>query len=155
MLPAGKGCHGVALHQGGDVAAHAVAPGAAVWVEFGGVGDGVADGAQAGGHAVEGGEVQAWQAAHGTAEVNSFHGESLPGHARAVEWCQWGRRERKLLLVGRPPTSFPTCFKKSRDGMLASLTKPERYRMKRLTEWINLIAAVLRLIIVIVRTGWL
>lgn len=39
--------------------------------------------------------------------------------------------------------------------MLASLTKPERYRMKRLTDWINLIAAILRLIAVIIRTGWL
>jgi len=27
--------------------------------------------------------------------------------------------------------------------------------MKRLTEWINLIAAILRLIAVIIRTGWL
>jgi hypothetical protein len=39
--------------------------------------------------------------------------------------------------------------------MLAPSIKPERYRMKRLTEWINLIAAILRLIAVIIRTGWL
>jgi len=32
--------------------------------------------------------------------------------------------------------------------------KLERHRMKRLTEWINLIAAVIRLIYVIIRTGW-
>jgi len=32
--------------------------------------------------------------------------------------------------------------------------KPERHRMKRLTEWINFIAAVIRLINVIIRTGW-
>lgn len=39
--------------------------------------------------------------------------------------------------------------------MLWLLTKQERRRMKRLTEWINLIAAVMRLISVIFRTGWL
>ncbi|NMZ13477.1 hypothetical protein HBO07_19535 [Pseudomonas proteolytica] len=39
--------------------------------------------------------------------------------------------------------------------IISASTKPERYRMKRLTEWINLIAAVLRLITVIIRTGWL
>ncbi|MGA3800549.1 hypothetical protein ACPCYX_22695 [Pseudomonas fluorescens] len=33
-------------------------------------------------------------------------------------------------------------------------TKPELYRMKRLTEWLNLIAAVIRLINVISRMGW-
>jgi len=33
--------------------------------------------------------------------------------------------------------------------------KPELCRMKLLTEWINLIAAILRLIAVIIRTGWL
>jgi len=42
----------------------------------------------------------------------------------------------------------------SRDGMLLASTEPERYRMKRLTEWINLIAAVIRLMDVIRRTGW-
>jgi len=31
---------------------------------------------------------------------------------------------------------------------------PEIRRMKRLTEWINLIAAVIRLVNVISRTGW-
>ncbi len=30
----------------------------------------------------------------------------------------------------------------------------EHERMKRLTEWINLIAAIIRLIVVIIRTGW-
>ena len=34
------------------------------------------------------------------------HGESLPGHARAVECCQWGSRVRKLRLVGRLTTGF-------------------------------------------------
>ena len=84
MLPAGQGGHGVAVHQGCNVAAHAVAPGPAVRVEFGGVGDGVAAGAQAGGHAVKRWKVQPWQATHGAAEVNAFHGESLPGHTRAL-----------------------------------------------------------------------
>lgn len=89
MLPAGQGGHGVSVHQGCNVAAHAVVPGAAFRVEFGGVGDGVAAGAQGGGHGVEGGEVEAGQAGHGAADVNPFHRESLPGHARAVEF-EWG-----------------------------------------------------------------
>lgn len=79
MLPAGQGGHGVAFHQGGNVSAHAVVPGAAFRVDLGGIVDGVAAGAQVGGHGVEGGEVEAGQAGHGAAEVNSFHGESLPG----------------------------------------------------------------------------
>lgn len=37
----------------------------------------------------------------------------------------------------------------------ALIKRLERCRMKRLTEWINLIAALLRLIVVIIRTGWL
>ena len=74
MLPAGQGGHGVAVHQGGNVAAHAVVPGAAIGVEFGGVGDGVAAGAQVGGHGVEGGEVEVGQAGHGAAQIDSlFH----------------------------------------------------------------------------------
>jgi len=32
--------------------------------------------------------------------------------------------------------------------------EPERYRMKRITEWLNLIAALIRLADVISRTGW-
>jgi hypothetical protein len=36
-----------------------------------------------------------------------------------------------------------------------AINTPEIRRMKRLTEWINLIAAVIRLISVISRTGWL
>ena len=43
MLPAGQGGHGVAFHQGGNVAAHAVVPGAAVWVDLGGVASAVAN----------------------------------------------------------------------------------------------------------------
>jgi hypothetical protein len=76
----------------------------------------------------------------------------MPGRWGAVKG---GARERKLRVVGRPTRNFPTCFKNSRDVMLAPSIKPERYRMKRLTEWINLIAAILRLIAVIIRTGWL
>lgn len=72
MLPAGQGGHGVAVHQGGNVAAHAVVPAAALGVELGGVGYGVAVGAQVGGHGVKGGEVETGQAGHGTAEVNPF-----------------------------------------------------------------------------------
>jgi hypothetical protein len=34
------------------------------------------------------------------------------------------------------------------------INKLERYRMKRLTEWVNLFAAVIRLVDVIRRTGW-
>jgi len=45
-------------------------------------------------------------------------------------------------------------FSKSRDDTLRISNKPERRFMKRLTEWINLIAAVIRLIYVIIRTGW-
>ena len=98
MLPAGQGGHGVAVHQGDNVAAHAVVPGAAVGVEFGGVGDGVATGAQVGGHCVEGGEVEAGQAGHGDAEVNPFHGESLPGHARALK-SECGKASSSMILV--------------------------------------------------------
>lgn len=79
MLPAGQGGHGVAVHQGGNVAAHAVVPTAAVGVEFGGVGDGVAVGAQDGGHGVEGGEVEVGQAGHGPAEVDALHAASATG----------------------------------------------------------------------------
>ena len=67
------------------MAAHAVTPSAAVGVELGGVGDGVAAGAQAVVLCVEAFEVKAGQAGHGAAEVNPFHGESLPGDARSVE----------------------------------------------------------------------
>ena len=67
MLPAGQGDHGVAVHQGGNVAAHAVTLSAAVGVELGGVGDGVVAGAQAVALCVEGGEVEAGQAGHGAA----------------------------------------------------------------------------------------
>jgi len=35
-----------------------------------------------------------------------------------------------------------------------AMEKPEQHHMKRLSEWINLIAAVIRLINVISRTGW-
>ena len=38
---------------------------------------------------------------------------------------------------------------------LGLLTRPELYRMKRLTEWLNLIAALVRLADVINRAGWL
>jgi len=72
MLPAGQRGHGVAVHQGGNVAAHAVVPGAAVGVEFGGVGDGVANGAKACGHAMEGWGVEARQAGHWSAQINRF-----------------------------------------------------------------------------------
>jgi hypothetical protein len=34
MLPARERCHRVAVHQGGDVAAHAIVPGSAARVEF-------------------------------------------------------------------------------------------------------------------------
>lgn len=54
FLPAGQGGYGVAVHQGDNVAAQAVVPGAAVWVQLGGVGDGMAACAEAGGHDVEG-----------------------------------------------------------------------------------------------------
>lgn len=40
-------------------------------------------------------------------------------------------------------------------AMLGFLTNPERYRMKRLTEWVNLIAVVIRLTDAILRAGWL
>lgn len=39
--------------------------------------------------------------------------------------------------------------------IISASTKPERYRMKRLTEWVNLIAAVIRLTEAILRAGWL
>lgn len=84
MLPAGQSRYGVALHQRSNVAPHALGPGAAVLIQLGGVGDGVTACAQAGSYAVEGGEVQPWQAAHWAAEVNTYHGESLPGHAQVV-----------------------------------------------------------------------
>lgn len=70
MLPARERRHRVAVHQGADVAAHAVVPGTAVMVELGGVSDGVSVGAQVGGHCCEGGEVEAGQAGHWPAEVD-------------------------------------------------------------------------------------
>ena len=36
-----------------------------------------------------------------------------------------------------------------------AINKPERYRMKRLTEWMSLITALIRLADLISRTGWL
>lgn len=86
MLAAQQGGHGVAPHQGDNVTAHAVVPGAAVRVELGRVCGGVAALAQAVGHCGEGREVEFRQAGHGTAEVNSFHGESLPDNARLWSW---------------------------------------------------------------------
>ena len=71
--------------SGCNVAANAVTPSDAFGVELGGVGDGVAAGAQAVVLCVEAFEVKAGQAGHGAAEVNPFHGESLPGDARSVE----------------------------------------------------------------------
>ena len=100
MLPAGQGGYGVAVHQGGNVSAHAVVPGAAVRVELGWVGNGVAAGAQVGGHGVEGGKVEAGQACHWSAEVDPFHGESLPGHARGVELG--GNDLNRLKLSANP-----------------------------------------------------
>lgn len=44
ILLAGQGGHGVALHQGLDVAAHAFAPGTRVWVELRGVDNAVPGG---------------------------------------------------------------------------------------------------------------
>lgn len=88
--PSRPGGHGVAVHQGCNVAAHAVTPGAAVGVELGGGGGGVAVGAQAVVLCVEAFEVKAGQAGHGAAEVNPFHGESLPGDARSVELGECG-----------------------------------------------------------------
>ena len=38
--------------------------------------------------------------------------------------------------------------------MLRPSNKPERCRMKRMTEWLNLIATLIRLADVISRTGW-
>lgn len=81
MLPVRQGGHGVAFHQGDNVAAHAVVPGAAVRVEFGWVGDGVTAGAQAVCHCGEGREVETGQAGHGPAEVNSLaisRGHGIP-----------------------------------------------------------------------------
>jgi hypothetical protein len=40
------------------------------------------------------------------------------------------------------------------NGKVRLSIKPELYRMKRLTEWVNLIAAIIRLITEIIRTGW-
>ncbi|MNT90037.1 hypothetical protein D3C72_2308680 [compost metagenome] len=57
MPPGRERCHRVAVHQRGDVTAHAVVPGAAVGVGLGGVGDDVAGIAQIAGHGVEGGEI--------------------------------------------------------------------------------------------------
>lgn len=113
FLPAGQGDHGVAVHQGGNVAAHTVGPGAAVRVDLGGVGDGVAGGAQVGGHGVEGCEVEIGQAGHGAAEVNPFHDESLPGYARAVEW---GVMRRGLGVVPRATGRWPVPARPSAAG---------------------------------------
>lgn len=70
------------------------------------------------------------------------HG-GLPGHAQAVEWIVRARNFPIVRVFLSP------------NGRLQLSTKLERYCMKRLTEWINLIAALLRLIVVIIRTGWL
>lgn len=63
----------------------------------------------------------------------------MPGHARAVDKC------KKHYVVG---------VSKVVTLIIPLPIKLERHRMKRLTEWINLIAAVIRLFSVISRTGW-
>ena len=61
----------------------------------------------------------------------------MPGNARAVKgWCIALKEELVSAVMLRPSN------------------KPERYRMKRLTEWLNLAAALVRLADVIRRTGW-
>ena len=73
----------------------------------------------------------------------------MPGHARAVEGRGWKKPKR---FEEKFP--YKVGFTKSRDTTLRISNKPERCCMKRLTEWINLIAAIIRLIYVIIRTGW-
>ena len=84
MLPARKREHRAAVHQGGDVAAHAVVPVTSVRVELGGIGDGVAVGAQVCGHCSEGWEVEAGQAGHRPAEVDALHAAS--NIASIIRW---------------------------------------------------------------------
>lgn len=61
----------------------------------------------------------------------------MPGHARAVE-LKGGLSMGQVLSVPIIPVSI----------------EPERYRMKRITEWLNLIAALIRLADLVSRTGW-
>lgn len=61
--------------------------------------------AQAGGSGVEEGEVQVQHVGHGAAEVDSFHWESLPGHARAVEWGSSGNPTRGARGQDSRPSS--------------------------------------------------
>lgn len=72
-VPARKPRHGVAVHQRGNVAAHAVGSASAVGVQLSRVGDSMAGGAELGGHRVEREEVQFWQASHRAAEVDALH----------------------------------------------------------------------------------
>jgi hypothetical protein len=68
-------------------------------------------------------------------------GRPMPGHARPVVLKGFGcgpLTNGQVLCVPMIPVSI----------------EPESYCMKRLTEWINLIAAVVRLIDALIRTGW-
>ncbi|WP_218728133.1 hypothetical protein [Pseudomonas sp. D1HM] len=70
----------------------------------------------------------------------------MPGHARAVKF----RNEGWVNFVYRTLAGTIRC-----SGLSIWLPiELELFLMKRLTEWINLIAAVIRLISVISRTGW-
>lgn len=76
----------------------------------------------------------------------------MPGHARSVE-CQGGKGERKFRCVATW-YNFPQTIEHYDHVSIWLSTKPERYRMKRLIEWLNLIAALIRLADVISRSGW-
>ena len=67
----------------------------------------------------------------------------MPGHARAAE-LKWGGSGVDRMTMGQV----------LRVPMIPVSIEPERYRMKRLTEWLNLVAALIRLGDVISRTGW-
>ncbi|WP_150786931.1 hypothetical protein [Pseudomonas fluorescens] len=63
-----------------------------------------------------------------------------------------------MMASSKEMTIHKVCFNAARRtglcGQAMAINTPEIRRMKRLTEWINLIAAVIRLISVISRTGW-
>jgi hypothetical protein len=70
-------------------------------------------------------------------------GRPLPGHARAVE-LKGGYFRCGSLTIGQLQ-----CL-----PMIPVSIEPERYRMKKRIELLNLIAALIRLADVIIRTGW-
>lgn len=86
--------------------------------------------------------------------TRALQGESVfCGHGASYAGaCPGGGVEGRLAIAGvdRMTMGHVLCV-----PMIPVSIEPERYRMKRLAEWINLITAVIRLCAVITCMGWL